>query len=84
MSHAMCVTGVSLDENGAPVKWKIENSWSEEHGEKGYYIMDDEWFDNFVYQAVIRRKYLGEKLLAALGTKPLHFFPWDPMGTLAD
>ncbi|MBQ6470160.1 MAG: C1 family peptidase [Lachnospiraceae bacterium] len=84
MSHAMCVTGVSLDENGAPVKWKIENSCSEEHGDKGDYIMDDEWFDNFVYQAVIRRKYLGEKLLAALGTKPLHFFPWDPMGTLAD
>ncbi len=84
MSHAMCVTGVSLDESGAPVKWKIENSWSEEHGEKGYYIMDDEWFDNFVYQAVIRRKYLGEKILAALGTEPLHFFPWDPMGTLAD
>ena len=84
MSHAMCVTGVSLDESGAPVKWKIENSWSEEHGEKGYYIMDDEWFDNFVYQAVIRRKHLGEKILAALETEPLHFFPWDPMGTLAD
>ena len=84
MSHAMCVTGVSLDENGCPVKWKIENSWSDEHGDKGYYIMDDEWFDNFVYQAVVRRKYLSEAQKEALGTEPLHFFPWDPMGTLAE
>jgi len=84
MSHAMCVTGVSLDEAGRPVKWKIENSWSDEHGQKGYYIMDDGWFDNFVYQAVVRRKYLNEKQLAGLSTEPLHFYPWDPMGTLAD
>ena len=84
MSHAMCVTGVSLDENGAPLKWKIENSWSDEHGEKGYYIMDDDWFDHFVYQAVVHKKYLNEQQLAGLSTKPLHFFPWDPMGTLAE
>lgn len=83
MSHAMCVTGVSLDEEGRPRKWKIENSWSDEHGEKGYYIMDDDWFDHFVYQAVVRKKYLTEKQLAGLATKPLHFYPWDPMGTLA-
>ena len=84
MNHAMCVTGVSLDENGAPRKWKIENSWSEDHGEKGFYIMDDDWFDKFVYQAVIRRKHLGDNILAALESEPLHFAPWDPMGTLAD
>ena len=84
MGHAMCVTGVSLDENGAPVKWKIENSWSDERGEKGYFIMDDDWFDNFVYQAVIRREYVTDHILEALKTEPLHFYPWDPMGTLAD
>ena len=83
MSHAMCVTGVSLDEAGRPLKWKIENSWSDAHGEKGYYIMDDGWFDNFVYQAVVRRKYLNEKQQEGLKTDPLHFYPWDPMGTLA-
>ena len=83
MSHAMCVTGVSLDEAGRPLKWKIENSWSDAHGEKGYYIMDDGWFDNFVYQAVVRRKYLNKKQQEGLKTDPLHFYPWDPMGTLA-
>lgn len=27
MTHAMVLTGVDLDENGAPTKWKVENSW---------------------------------------------------------
>ena len=35
MNHAMVITGVSLDENGAPVRWKIENSWGDEKGNKG-------------------------------------------------
>ena len=83
MSHAMCVTGVSFDGEGKPVKWKIQNSWGDEHGEKGYYIMSDGWFDRFVYQAVVHRKYLDAHQAAGLSTEPLHFYPWDPMGTLA-
>ena len=76
MSHAMCVTGVSLDENGCPVKWKIENSWSDEHGDKGYYIMDDEWFDNFVYQAVVRRKYKRSVRSRCTSSRGLR---WEPL-----
>ena len=84
MSHAMVITGVNLDENGTPNRWKIENSWSDERGEKGYYVMNAGWFDKYVYQAVIEKSYLNEKQLAALETEPLHFMPWDPMGTLAE
>jgi bleomycin hydrolase len=84
MSHAMVITGVNLDENGTPNRWKIENSWSDERGEKGYYVMNAGWFDKYVYQAVIDKSYLNEKQLEALETEPLHFMPWDPMGTLAD
>ena len=84
MNHAMVITGVNLDENGKPDRWKIENSWSEENGNKGYYIMNAGWFDKFVYQAVVRKKHLNEKQLEALGKEPIHFSPWDPMGTLAD
>ncbi len=84
MNHAMVITGVNLDENGKPLKWKIQNSWSDEHGEKGFYQMSADWFDRYVFQAVVERKYLPEKILDALDTLPLHFYPWDPMGTLAD
>lgn len=83
MNHAMVITGVNLDENGVPNRWKIENSWSDQNGEKGYYVMNAGWFDKFVYQAVIEKSYLDEKQLEALQTEPLHFMPWDPMGTLA-
>ena len=71
------------DENGVPNRWKIENSWSDQNGEKGYYVMNAGWFDKFVYQAVIEKSYLDEKQLEALQTEPMHFMPWDPMGTLA-
>ena len=83
MNHAMVFTGVNL-KDGQPNRWKIENSWGDENGEKGYYIADDDWFDQFVYQAVIFRQYLDDELLAALETEPAVLEPWDPMGTLAD
>ena len=55
MNHAMCITGVNLIED-KPNKWKIENSWGNEAGKEGYYTATDEWFDNFVFQAVVNKK----------------------------
>ena len=82
MNHAMVITGVNL-ENGIPTKWKIENSWGNEAGNKGYYVCSDSWFDKYVYQAAIEEEYLGE--LAALAKQePIMLEAWDPMGTLAD
>lgn len=82
MGHAMLITGVDI-KDGKAVKWKIENSWGTDNGLQGYYVMNDEWFDIFVYQAVVREKYLSdEEKKAAKGT-PIHLDPWDPMGTLA-
>ncbi len=82
MNHAMVITGVNLVD-GRPNRWKIENSWGDDKGNKGYYIASDSWFDQFVYQAVVQRKYLGEKE-ALLAQKPIELNPWDPMGSLAD
>ena len=82
MNHAMLLTGVHL-ENGEPIRWKIENSWGDEHGEKGYYICSDSWFNQYVYQAAVQREYLGVKKAFADLT-PVKLSPWDPMGTLAD
>ena len=82
MNHAMVITGVNLVD-GKPNRWKIENSWGDDKGNKGYYIASDSWFDQFVYQAVVQRKYLGEKA-ALLSEEPIELNPWDPMGSLAD
>lgn len=83
MNHAMVLSGVDLV-GDIPVKWKIENSWGEEAGHKGYFVASDSWFDRFIYQAVIHRKYLTKEQLADLQKEPKELEPWDPMGTLAD
>ena len=84
MNHAMVITGVDLDEKGVAKRWKIENSWGEQTGSKGYFVMSDTWFDRFVYQAVVKTKYLNKEQAAAAKKVPIHLNPWDPMGTLAD
>ena len=38
MTHAMVLTGVDLDENGKSTKWKVENSWGDKVGDKGYFV----------------------------------------------
>ncbi len=83
MNHAMLIVGVDLDENERPLKWKIENSWGENNGLSGYYVMSESWFSKFVYQAVIDCSLLNEKEREIIKKEPLHFPPWDPMGTLA-
>ena len=83
MNHAMVLCGVNLDENGKPNRWKIENSWGEDAGEKGYYVASDAWFDLLTYQVIINKKYLKEEWLKALSEAPIELEPWDPMGTLA-
>ena len=83
MNHAMVLTGVNLDEAGKPTRWKIENSWGDKNGEKGYYVCSDSWFDQYVFQAAVEREYLGG-LADLAAQEPIVLEPWDPMGTLAD
>ena len=78
MSHAMVLTGVNLYD-GKPNRWKIENSWGDERGDKGYYVCSDTWFDAYVFQAVVHRKYLAQ-YAEQLAETPVLLKPWDPMG----
>ncbi len=83
MNHAMCLTGYNK-KDGKTNRYKVENSWGEDVGNKGYFIMSSSWFDSFVYQAVILKKYLNEEEIDAYNKEPVVLDPWDPMGTLAD
>lgn len=78
VSHAMTLTGVDLVD-GEPTKWKVENSWGEKNGEQGYFVMSDEWYDDFVYECVIDRKYLEPAQIQALSTQPTVITPWDSL-----
>jgi bleomycin hydrolase len=49
MTHAMVLTAVHV-ENGRTVRWRVQNSWGEDTGDKGWFVMSDKWMDQFVYQ----------------------------------
>ena len=82
MTHAMLFTGVNLIKN-KPTKWRVENSWGVKGGDKGYFLMSDDWFDEYNYEVVIDKKYLSKKILKLFSQKPIKLEPWDPMGALA-
>ncbi len=83
MTHAMVFTGVDLDDDGTPRKWRVENSWGEKGGEKGFMVMTDAWFDEFNYEVVVQKKYVPAEVVALLDTTPTVLPPWHPMGALA-
>ena len=83
MTHAMVLTGVDLNDKGRPRRWKVENSWGDKVGDKGYFVMSDRWFDEYMFEVVIARRHLPKRVLKALDTEPVVLPPWDPMGSLA-
>lgn len=62
---------------------KVENSWGKDNGKDGFFVMSDEWFNQFIYQVVVNKKYLSEEFLTILEKTPIELEPWDPMGSLA-
>lgn len=83
MTHAMVLTGVDLDDAGNSLKWKVENSWGDKVGKKGYFTASDAWMDEYTYQIVVRKEFLTAEELAAYEAEPTVLLPWDPMGALA-
>ncbi len=84
MTHAMLFTGVDLDLKGEQIKWRVENSWGDKAGNKGYHIMTDNWFDEYNYEIVAHKSFLPDDLIAVFETSdPISLQPWDPMGALA-
>ncbi|KAL2198553.1 peptidase C1B, bleomycin hydrolase [Corynascus similis CBS 632.67] len=84
MTHAMVLTGVHVDDaTGQTVRWRVQNSWGEGVGKDGWFVMQDEWMDEFVYQAVVDPSVLTDEERAVLSKEPIVLPRWDPMGSLA-
>lgn len=66
MTHAMVLTGVNLDEDGKPTRWRVENSWGKDAGKEGYYVMSDRWFDEYTYQIVVNKNILHSSSVQSL------------------
>ena len=77
-SHGMSLVGVNILPDGSIDKWLLENSWGEK-GFKGFLIMTDEWFSEYMFRIVIHKDFLDKKTLDILDTEPVLLPPWDPM-----
>ena len=82
MTHAMLFTGVDVVD-GKPRRWRVENSWDDKVGEKGFFLMNDSWFAEYMFEIAAPKSYLPEELQQALDLEPVVLPPWDPMGSLA-
>ena len=77
MHHTMIFTGVNLIHD-KPQRWKIEDSYGDKRKVNGYYIMNDNFFNEFVLSVVIDKKYLTEEQLKLLEQEPIEFEIEDP------
>lgn len=80
-NHAMVFAGVDM-QNDKPVKWLVENSWGTQNGKDGYFVMYDNWFDEFVLCSIVHKKYVSPDLMSILKTEPVILSPWDAMAKL--
>jgi bleomycin hydrolase len=77
-NHAMAFIGTDTS-GGKPLKWRVENSWGTDRGDKGYWTMYDNWFDEYVFTLIIHKKYLPDKILAIMKTRPTILPTWEPL-----
>ena len=83
MTHAMLFTGVNVDADGKPNRWRVENSWGDANGKKGFYTMNDNWFNHHMFEISAPSSFLTEEMKEAMKLEPVILPAWDPMGSLA-
>ncbi len=77
-NHNMVFTGIDIVD-GRITKWLVENSWGETRGKQGYLHMTDDWFDLYVQEIVVDKKYIPADVLKLFDSKATLLPPWDPM-----
>lgn len=75
-THAMTFVGVDLVDD-VPVRWRVENSWGDEVGRKGFLTMNDSWFDEYVYEVIVPRSRVSDDIAKACDQEPIVLPEWD-------
>ena len=66
----MTITGVQIEDE-IPKRWKVEDSYGYKEKVNGYYIMNDNYFDEYVFTIIVHKKYLTEKQLKLYNEKSI-------------
>jgi len=80
-NHAMAFIGVDTTSDGKPAKWLVKNSWGKKRGDDGKWYMYDDWFDQYVYAAVIDMNLLSKEDREKFKKKPIPVPIWDPFAS---
>lgn len=70
LHHWMTITGVQIEDN-IPKRWKVEDSYGDKEKLNGYYIMNDNYFDEYVFTIIVHKKYLSGKQLEIYNKKAI-------------
>ena len=76
-NHMMVILGVDTTDDGQPIKWLVENSWGDSRGDKGFWYMYDNWFDDYVFEVYLDKKYLSVEDRESLKKEPTDMPMWD-------
>lgn len=83
MAHCMVITAAHLDDQGKAVRYKVANSWGDHNGKKGWFVMTQEWFEEYVYEVMLPREMGTGRQLEVLdnkeGREVVQLDPWDVM-----
>ena len=77
-NHLMVIVGVDTTD-GKSAKWRVENSWGEKSGNKGYWTMYNDWFDMYGYNIIVKKKYVPKDVMKIFDKEPVVIPYWDPM-----
>jgi bleomycin hydrolase len=80
--HAMAITGFNLDSKGVVTEWQVENSWgfydSHTPGLDGFLYMSSSWFNKYVVEIVVQKRFLSRTILKVLESENVtELNPWD-------
>ena len=85
INHAMVFKGYTKDKDSKDTtikKWLVENSWGSNSGLHGNLIMSDQWFDDYVFEIVVDKRFCPKNITNILKSKAILLDPWDPFGNL--
>ncbi|MBL0060816.1 MAG: C1 family peptidase [bacterium] len=77
-NHAMVFEGVDIVDR-KPRKWLVQNSWGKDVGDDGFFAMSDDWFNEYVLNVIIPKKYLPAEILNVTKQAPTPLPVWDPV-----
>lgn len=72
MHHFMTLTGVHIVDN-KPIRWKVEDSYGDNEKINGCYVMNDNYFDKYVFDVIVDKKYLSSEHLELLNQEPINY-----------